>query len=247
MASRHLDIRQQRREARLGPGSLAVFAAVVAAGSLLSAGAQGADKSGLPGPALDAVNFERDVKAVFAARCHVCHGPAQQMQGLRLDRGADALRGGYSGPVIVPGKSAESKLIQMVAGAIDGKIMPPAGEALTEHEISLLRTWIDQGAVWPDSETQPESAPVQATTHWAFQTVSRPEPPAVQHRSWVRNPIDRFILERLHREGVEPSPEAPRATLARRLSLDLTGLPLTLEEQEELPLRWPDGRLRGLG
>ena len=233
MASRDLDTRQQKREARLAPGSLTVSAVVVAAGLLLSAGAQGADKSGLPEPSLDAVNFERDIKAVFATRCHVCHGPAQQMQGLRLDRGADALRGGYAGPVIIPGRSAESKLIQMVAGAIDGKIMPPAGEPLTEHEISLLRTWIDQGAAWPDSETQPESAPVQAPTHWAFQTVARPEPPAVQHRSWVRNPIDRFILERLEREGVDPSPEAPRATLARRLSLDLTGLPLTLEEQEE--------------
>ncbi len=233
MTSIDFGSRRQRRETRFCPGSLAVFAAVFVAGLLLSGTAQGADKSGLPAPSLDAVNFERDIEPVFAARCHVCHGPAQQMQGLRLDRGADALRGGYAGPVIIPGNSAESKLILMIAGAIDGKIMPPAGDGLAEREVSLLRAWIDQGAVWPDSDEHATPDAVQTTAHWAFQAVSRPEPPAVKDGSWIRNPVDRFILERLDREGVEPSPEASRATLARRLSLDLTGLPLTLEEQEE--------------
>ena len=233
MTSIDLGTRHQRRETRFCLGSLAVFAAAVGAGLLLSVTAQGADKSGLPAPSLDAVNFDRDIEPVFAARCHVCHGPAQQMQGLRLDRGADALRGGYAGPVIIPGNSAESKLILMITGALDGKIMPPAGDGLTEREISLLRAWIDQGAVWSDSDEHPTPDAVQTPAHWAFQAVSRPEPPAVKDGSWIRNPVDRFILERLDREGVEPSPEASRATLARRLSLDLTGLPLTLEEQEE--------------
>ena len=233
MFSRDLGTWHQQREARFVPRSLAMVAALAVGGLLLSTAAQGADTSSLPAPSLDAVSFERDIEPVFAARCHVCHGPAQQMQGLRLDRGADALRGGYAGPVIIPGKSAESKLILMVAGAIEGKIMPPAGGGLTEHEIGLLRAWIDQGAVWPGSDEQAAPAAVRTTTHWAFQAVSRPEPPAVRQRSWVRNSIDRFILERLESEGVEPSPEASRTTLARRLSLDLTGLPLTLDEQEE--------------
>ena len=233
MTSRDPGTRHQRRKARLGPEWPALFAMVVAGGLPLGAAAQGTDKSSLPAPSPDAVHFERDIEPVFAARCHVCHGPAQQMQGLRLDRGADALRGGYSGPVIIPGNSAESKLILMVAGAIEGKIMPPVGQGLTEQELSLLRAWIDQGAAWSDSDEQAVPAPVQAPTHWAFQAVSRPEPPAVKDQSWIRNPIDKFILERLESESVEPSSEASKETLARRLSLDLTGLPLTLEEQEQ--------------
>ena len=154
------------------------------------------------------------------------------MQGLRLDRSSDALKGSYAGPVIVPGNSTESKLILMVAGAIDGKVMPPAGPSLTEVEVSLLRAWIDQGAAWPDSVDEPVPASVAKPTHWAFQPVSRPDPPAVNDLARVRNPIDRFILERLERDGIEPSPAASKTTLARRLGLDLTGLPPTLAEQD---------------
>src|SRR3954471_9858291 len=96
--------------------------------------------------------------------------------------------------------------------------MPPAdsGHSLTEQQIATLTRWVDEGARW--------------SNHWAYQPVTRPEPPAVTNPTWARNPIDRFILARLEREGLKPSPEADRATLLRRVSLDLTGLPPTPQE-----------------
>jgi hypothetical protein len=191
-----------------------------------------ADVSGLPPPSNQEVSFQRDVEPIFAKRCHVCHGPSQQMQGLRLDRGTEALRGGYAGPVIVAGDSAGSKLIQMVAGAVDGKIMPPAGEAVSPYEIGLLRAWIDRGAVWPESDSQAVVSERPAELHWAFRPVSRPTPPTVKDENWPSNEIDRFVLFRLEEEALQPSAEAPKSTLLRRLALDLTGLPPTVEERD---------------
>ena len=186
----------------------------------------------LPPPASGPVDFARDIEPLLATRCHACHGPAAQMQGLRLDRGADALRGSYAGPVIVPGDSAGSKLVLIVAGAIAGKAMPPQGEGLTAAQIGLLRAWIDQGAEWPAAADESSGGDGQPPAHWAFQPVSRPSPPAVRNAAWPRGAVDRFVLARLEDEGVEPSPEATRSTLLRRLSFDLTGLPPTLAEQE---------------
>ena len=109
----------------------------------------GADS--LPPPVSRDVNFSSEIQPLFRERCTMCHGGQQESSGLRLDRKADALRGGYSGPVIVPGVSAESKLIRLVAG-MDGDLrMPPVGDRLTPQQISLLRAWIDQGAVWPEA------------------------------------------------------------------------------------------------
>ena len=186
----------------------------------------------LPPPVREPVDFQRDIEPILVARCQACHGQSQQMQGLRLDRHADALRGSYAGPVILPGNSAESKLVLMVAGLVDGKVMPPTGESLTQPEISLLRGWIDQGAEWPDSGVQASAENYREVTHWSFQPVVRPSPPVVRDSDWPRNEVDRFVLARLQREGLEPSPEASRETLLRRLSLDLTGLPPTLLERE---------------
>ncbi len=154
------------------------------------------------------------------------------MQGLRLDRGADALRGSYGGPVIVPGDSAASKLVLMVAGAIGGKTMPPAGESLTDAEIGRLRAWIDRGAEWPRSRAESSGGDRPRAAHWAFQPLARPALPAVKDVSWPRNEVDRFVLARLESEGIEPSPRASREALARRLSLDLTGLPTTPAQLE---------------
>ncbi len=231
MASNDLGNRRQESRTRFGPGSIAALAKVFAGVLLLSAAASGADGTGLPAPSPDPVSFPRDIAPVLANRCHACHGPSQQMQGLRLDRRADALKGGYSGPVIVPGKSAESKLILMVASVVEGKTMPPIGESLTEQEVGLLRAWIDQGASWPELGEQTAAETDARPSHWAFQPVSRTAPPAVSNVSWARNAIDRFVLARLEREEVEPSPAAPETTLVRRLSLDLTGLPPTLKDQ----------------
>ena len=201
----------------------AVLLALFAPGGRLLA----ADADGLPPPADRQVSFPSDIEPILASRCVACHGPAQQMQGLRLDRGADALRGSYSGPVIVAGDSAASKLIRMVAGAVDGRSMPPAGEALTPDEIGLLRAWIDQGAHWPGKDAPADPAEPTVPGHWAFNPVERADVPGVQAAAWPRNPIDRFVLAQLEKEGVAPSPEASRQTLIRRLSLDLTGMPPT--------------------
>ncbi len=191
------------------------------------------ESSDLPPPAGKTVDYSRDVAPLLESRCYLCHGPQQQMKGLRLDRAEDALRGGESGAVIRPGDSSRSRLIQLVAGVIPDQVMPPGGKGLSSDEVGLLRAWIDQGARWPelDADAGPEKARTESS-HWAFRSLIRPVPPAVKEASWVRNPVDRFVLAKLEAEGIRPSPEADRSTLLRRLSLDLTGLPPTLTESD---------------
>ncbi|HMC26907.1 MAG TPA: PSD1 and planctomycete cytochrome C domain-containing protein [Verrucomicrobiae bacterium] len=184
------------------------------------------DPAKLP-PATRQVEFVRDIQPIFAEHCLACHGPKKQEAEFRLDAKDIALKGGELGTAILPGKSAESLLIRLVAEAQPGKFMPKKGERLTSEQIGLLRAWIDQGAVWPDSASVKT---VDPRKHWAFKPPVRPTEPKVKNSGWVRNPIDSFILSRLEREGLQPSPEADRVTLIRRLSLDLTGLPPTLEE-----------------
>lgn len=191
-----------------------------------------ADKAKLPPPAAFPVDFTRDIEPLLKARCQGCHGPNLQSSGLRLDNALDALKGGYSGAVIRPGASAASRLIQLVAGVDDKLVMPPVGARLSPEEVGLLRAWIDAGASWPISPTgdRPASTGAKTTTHWAWQPIRHPVPPQTRNKYWARNSIDSFILERLEREGIEPSPEAPRTTLIRRLYLDLIGLPPTPED-----------------
>ena len=191
----------------------------------------------LPPPASGPVDFKRDIEPIFQARCVACHGAAMQMNGLRLDGREPALAGGSSGAAIVPGNSAGSRLVEHVSGARKPR-MPMSGPPLSAEQVSLIRAWIDQGAKWPESAAGEAPRPADAgsrprAAHWAFVAPKRPAPPAVVRRAWVRNPIDAFVLARLEREGVEPSPEADRVTLLRRVALDLTGLPPTLEEVEE--------------
>src|ERR1035441_7834136 len=181
-------------------------------GLILSCGAQ-----------TKAVDFNRDVQPILTTRCSGCHGPQQQMKGLRVDV-ADALLN-----VVVPGDSGASKLIQRVSSTQKGFGMPPVGAPLTPAEIELLRAWIDQGAKIPAVASHTANS---KTSHWSFQALSRPPVPDVSDRAWPRNPIDNFILARLQAEHIQPSPEADRNTLIRRLSLDLTGLPPTPAETE---------------
>ncbi|MEO7651007.1 MAG: PSD1 and planctomycete cytochrome C domain-containing protein, partial [Bryobacteraceae bacterium] len=175
-------------------------------------------------------DFARDIQPIRAKRCVSCHGSKVQLHGLRLDRRADALKGGGSGvPAIVPGKSAQSLLIKYVNGEDREVIMPPSGDRLKPEEIALLRAWIDGGASWPGEDG---AAPARKTSnHWAFQPISRPPVPVVKS-SWVRNPIDAFVLEKLEARGWKPSPAAPSNALLRRVYLDLVGLPPTLDEQK---------------
>jgi mono/diheme cytochrome c family protein len=167
------------------------------------------------------VDFEREVLPLFKARCFSCHDGRKNKAGLRLDLRAGALRGGESGkPAVVPGNASKSELLRRVGSSDDDAVMPPTGERLSAAQVKLLRDWIDGGAAWPDAlagDARPD--------HWAFRPPVRPPLPGVRNETWARNPIDRFVLARLEKEGLSPSPEADRTTLVRRLSLDLLGLP----------------------
>jgi hypothetical protein len=153
----------------------------------------------------------RKAQTIFAESCYACHGPGQQMGNLRLDTNASK--------VIVPGDSANSLLMKRITGAGGLARMPMGGAALSAEKIAAIGKWIDAGAVIP--------APRR---HWAFIPPVRPAIPSTGRPGWVRNPIDAFLLARLDREGLQPSREAERATLLRRVSLDLTGLPPTPAE-----------------
>ena len=138
------------------------------------------------------------------------------------------MAGGDSGPSFEIGKSAESDLVERIAGVDPDLVMPPQDKPrLSAKEVGLVRAWIDQGAVWPD-DAGPKVA--VRSDHWSFQPIREPAAPAVKKKEWTRNPIDTFVLARLESEGTGPSPEADRPTLIRRLSLDLLGLPPTPEQ-----------------
>ena len=200
-------------------------------------------------------HFLDKVKPLLDLRCVSCHGPDKQKGGLRLDSRAAALKGGDSGPGLVPGKPGESLFLQAVLHAKPDLEMPPK-EKLTAADIAVLERWVADGAPWPEgtaATTRPALAPGerigdawsdprnpivrifggQRLDLWSLKPIRRPEAPAVQTPEWARNPIDRFILARLEAAGLRPSPEADRRTLIRRLSYDLTGLPPTPQEVQE--------------
>ncbi|MDA1263772.1 MAG: DUF1553 domain-containing protein [Planctomycetota bacterium] len=164
--------------------------------------------------AQEAPDFATEVRPLLSRRCFACHGPDAQGRkaGLRLDTREGALA------AIVPGDPDGSLLLERISAAHEGERMPPqeAAERLPDHQVELLRRWIADGA--PYSE------------HWAFVVPERPAQPEVSDPGWVRNPIDAFLLARLDAEGLTPSQPATRAQLARRVSLDLIGLPPTPEE-----------------
>ena len=197
----------------------------IAPGLLLAAGTPAGQ---LPPATSAQIDFVKDIQPLLARSCYECHGALRQKGELRWDLKTAALKGGTSGPAIVPGKSAESLMIQLVAGLKPDMVMPKKGELLTPIEIGRLRAWIDQGASWPDGVDLVKA--VDPRNHWAFKAPVRPAEPKVKNKQWARNPIDAFILARLEQQKLSPSPEADRLTLLRRLSLDLTGLPPTLEE-----------------
>ena len=163
------------------------------------------------------VAFNRDVRPILAEGCYNCHGPnaPTRQDGLRLDipEGPLADRGRFGGPVIVPGNAEESLLFQRINHESEGVRMPRGRAALRDDQVETLRRWIDQGA-----EYEP---------HWAFIPPERVSPPGVSDGDWPRSPIDNFVLARLEQDGLAPSAEADRATLLRRVTLDLTGVPPT--------------------
>jgi hypothetical protein len=166
------------------------------------------------------LDFNRDIRPILSDTCFACHGPEEEgRQGnLRLDlkEGAFADRSEYR--IIVPGNSAASRLYQRISATDKTSRMPPpwSGRTLTAKQIELIREWIDQGASWQ--------------SHWAFDPPKRSALPEVKDQAWPKNPIDNFTLSRLEAEGLKPSPEADKATVLRRVSFDLIGLPPTPAE-----------------
>ncbi|HAX42577.1 MAG TPA: DUF1553 domain-containing protein [Bryobacteraceae bacterium] len=160
------------------------------------------------------VDFNREVRPILSDNCFHCHGPdsATRMANLRLDTEEGARK------AIEAGNSAKSRLFVRVSHAKKPLRMPPpaSGLSLTDAQVDTLKRWIDEGAKWDE--------------HWAYRAPKRPAPPVVNAKSWVKNPVDLFLLARLEREGLKPAKAAPRETLIRRLSFDLTGLPPTPEE-----------------
>ncbi len=170
-----------------------------------------------------AIDFARDIRPLLNSNCLHCHGPDEEARegDLRLDTkaGAQADRGGYA--AFVPGQPSKSEAYQRMISADRDQQMPPpdSGKSLNAEQIDLIRRWIEQGGVWEE--------------HWAFVPPQRPAIPQVADQGWVRNPIDAFIWARLAAEGLRPSPDAQRETLLRRVSLDLIGLPPSVDELDD--------------
>jgi len=202
-------------------------------------------------------HFIDRVKPLLESRCVSCHGPDKAKAGLRLDSREAALKGGETGPAVVPGQPSSSLLLQAVMHSKKDLEMPPK-DKLTTNDIAVLERWIREGAPWPKSAAIAAAAsrlapgerlgdawhdprnPIsrvfggQRLDLWSLQPIKRTDPPAVKNKRWARTPIDRFILTRLESSPrrFSPQPEADRRILARRLYFDLTGLPPTPEQAQ---------------
>ena len=168
------------------------------------------------------LSFNRDVRPIIADACFHCHGPdsGTRKADLRLDTKKSFFGGDGVDPVVIPGKPDESPLYDRLITKDPDDIMPPpdAHKDLKPEQIAIIRRWITDGAAW-----QP---------HWSFVKPEKPALPEVSKKDWVVNPIDQFILAGLDKAGLTPAPEADRHALARRVALDLTGLPPTPQEVE---------------
>ncbi|MEZ6041841.1 MAG: DUF1553 domain-containing protein [Planctomycetaceae bacterium] len=185
------------------------------------------------------IDFEKQIRPILLEHCSECHGPNRQKGGLRLDARHGAFHGGESGLVIVPGHPEDSELIVRISST-DADQMPPEGPRLSDRELHLLSEWIEDGAVWPETDYDRDAAMDPRLNHWAWQPVAVVDPPpAFRERlpdgwnSASLNPIDRFILRTLHESELQPSSMADRRSLIRRLSFDLRGLPPTPAEIDD--------------
>ncbi|MEO6335873.1 MAG: DUF1549 domain-containing protein, partial [Verrucomicrobiota bacterium] len=165
------------------------------------------------------IDFNRDIRPIFSENCYACHGPDQNKRkaGLRLDRKEEPFKTLESGKsAIIPGDLSKSELIRRITTSDEDDRMPPAKfpRKLTKMQVEVLSRWVKEGANWKG--------------HWAYLAPERPEIPKIKNKSWPRNEIDYFILQRLEKEGLRPSREADKTKLIRRVTLDLTGLPPTI-------------------
>jgi hypothetical protein len=190
--------------------------------------------------------FEKRIRPVLAEHCYACHSTASDRVrgGLRVDTRAELLRGGETGPALVPGSAEDSLLIRAVSYEDPDLQMPPRSR-LDAALVADLRQWIEEGAFWPESDAAQATAlpgegfdlKARRLAHWAWQPIRRPEPPPVQDASWPADPIDRFILAGLEAAGLKPAAPADPRVLLRRASFALTGLPPRPGEVERLLLQ----------
>jgi mono/diheme cytochrome c family protein len=237
-----------QRPARLRPSS---WRALLLVGAVLSI-SRCALAGTLPADSTNADFFETRVRPILAEHCYKCHSSrAEKLKGgLRLDDRNAFLKGGESGPEIVPGHPENSRLIEAIGYQNPDLQMPPKTRLSAEQAADLSR-WVASGAVWPLAHGEPEPAAVaqhrdiqapafaaafdlraRRAAHWAWQPIRRAQPPAVVHGDWPRGTIDNFILARLEQQSIPPAPDCDRRTLIRRASFILTGLPPTPQDVE---------------
>ncbi len=223
-------------------------AALLLAGLILLAGecvSSAAEKSKSPikPTAEPAGFFAQKIQPILAEHCFKCHShTADKIKGgLVLDSLAGALKGGDTGPALVPGHPEKSLLIKAVGYGDPDLQMPPKGKKLSDEQIAALTKWVKEGALWPGAPAAQSSAPTRTRGKitdedrqwWVFQPVREPKVPNTADGGWARNPIDHFIFARLKTEGLKPSPEAGRVALIRRVYFDLTGLPPSPKEVDQ--------------
>lgn len=176
--------------------------------------------------------FETKIRPVLANSCYECHGPNKQQAGLRVDHRQFLIEGGETGSVLTPGNLDESRIWAVLQHDPLDTQMPPDSR-LPENVLADFKTWIQMGAPWPKSDvpkTASDSHSTEWKSHWAYQPVTKPQPPASDDSTWPVNDIDHFILQKLREQQLSPSEPASRETLLRRLKFDLLGLPPTFEE-----------------
>ncbi len=179
--------------------------------------------------------FEKKIRPLFVDQCYKCH--SQQSEkikgGLLLDSKESVLKGGDTGPAIIPGEVEKSLLIKAVRYGDENLQMPPKGKKLSAEQIADLETWVKMGAPDPrGTSVQGSKSKVQSSpkVHWAFQPIRDAQIPSVKDKSWAKTPVDKFIMAKLEGKKIKPSQDADKHTLIRRATFDLTGLPPKLED-----------------
>jgi Protein of unknown function (DUF1553)/Protein of unknown function (DUF1549)/Planctomycete cytochrome C len=191
-------------------------------------------RAGATDPAAQDIEFfEKTIRPLLAANCYECHSTNHKKRGgLLLDSRAGFMKGGDTGPVVVPGKPDESLIIKAVR-QIDPELKMPKGGKLTDQQVANLEAWVAMGAPWPSDKGSVilKSFDLkERATHWSLQPIRTPSPPKVKNDAWCKSPIDCFLLAKLEEARLEPAAPADRRTLIRRVTFDLTGLPPTPEE-----------------
>ncbi|WP_186754141.1 PSD1 and planctomycete cytochrome C domain-containing protein [Echinicola salinicaeni] len=172
-------------------------------------------------PQEEKIDFNAEVRPIINSKCITCHGGVKQSGEFSLLFEEEALAATKSGhPAIIPGDADGSEMIKRILDQDPEQRMPPEGPALSKEEVDILKRWINQGAEWED--------------HWSFVAPEKPEVPEVDMEAWEKNPIDHFVLEKMEEKGLSPSPQADANILARRLSLDIIGLPPSPEMIQSL-------------